>query len=393
MEKSNSIINISFNQDNSCFSLATETGFKIYQTYPFKGPYERKMKGGIGNVQMLYKSNFLAMLGGGKAPIYNNNKVVIWDENKTKVISELKFITKIINIKLKKDLLFVICEERIYLFNLNTYDIIDTIDTGKNLKGLIAINADPSFNIIAYPSIKGLDNITIRNFKIKRNKCINIALEEIINFMTINYDGTLLAISNEGGTLIKIYSCIDGSYLKQYKRGHDRVENIYLCFDNENKFLAISSSKGTIHIFSLSSTLLKLKKIEKKNEKLIDSNKIKDKVRLEKNEEKEKEKEKNNEKIELFKLEEDIEEDDLKNKEEKNINIINNKKELKIPENTKSIFGNEICFAKFKIKPQRNICTFIRSNILIIITFNNKYYQVEIDMKKGYTKLLLEKNI
>ena len=52
------MIDISFNQDNSCFSIGTENGFKIYQTYPFKGPYKRKMNGDLSKVQMLYKNYF-----------------------------------------------------------------------------------------------------------------------------------------------------------------------------------------------------------------------------------------------------------------------------------------------------------------------------------------------
>ena len=164
----NSIISVSFNQDSSCFTISTQNGFKIYQTYPFKGPYERKMNGGIGNVEMLYKSNFLALLGGGIAPKFNNNKVVIWDESQKKVISELKFITPVINIKLKKDLLFVICQIRIYLFNFNTYDIIDTIDTGNNKNGLIAINNDPQNTVFAYPSVNNDNSITIKNLKQKK---------------------------------------------------------------------------------------------------------------------------------------------------------------------------------------------------------------------------------
>ena len=387
MENSDSTIKLSFNQDNSCFSVATEKGFKIYQTYPFKGPIERNMNGGIGAVEMIYKSNFLAMIGGGEAPLFNNNKVVIWDENKSRIISDLKFLTNVINIKLKKDLLFVVCESRIYIFNLNTYDTIYTIDTGKNLKGLIAINNDPTFTVMAYPSIKGLDNVTIKHFKNKKN-VIDIEQNYIISFMAINYDGTLLATSNEKGTLIKIFSCIDGNFLMLFRRGYEKVENIYLSFDNENKFMAVTSTKGTIHIFSLKSIILKLKENEKEkigkdncNNKNVNKNIEKDKKEeLEQKEENEDDFEKD-ENINIFNI---FNENDDKLK--------NNNKE-KFPENSKSFLGKEKGFAKFKIKPQKNICAFVRSNLLIVLTYDNKYYQVEIDMIKGVCKLLKEEKI
>jgi len=40
MEK-NKILGISFNQDQGCFSCATEKGFKIFNTYPFKDTFQR----------------------------------------------------------------------------------------------------------------------------------------------------------------------------------------------------------------------------------------------------------------------------------------------------------------------------------------------------------------
>lgn len=35
------ILYISFNQDFSCFSIGTEKGFKIFNTYPFKDNIDR----------------------------------------------------------------------------------------------------------------------------------------------------------------------------------------------------------------------------------------------------------------------------------------------------------------------------------------------------------------
>ena len=205
--------------------------------------------------------------------------------------------------------------------------------------------------------------------------------------MSINYDGTLLATSNEKGTLIKMFSCVDGNFLMLFRRGYEKVENIYLSFDKENKFMAVTSSKGTIHIFSMKSILLKLKENEKKNGKDNYSNKYAI-INIEKDKKEELEQKEENE--DDFEKEENINIFDIFNENEDKLKS-NNKE--KFPENSKSFLGKEKGFAKFKIKPQKNICAFARSNLLIVITYDNKYYQVEIDKTKGVCKLLKEEKI
>ena len=51
---------------------------------------------------MLYKSNILALVGGGINPKFSPNKVIIWDELNGKIISQLRFDTNVKNIKLTK---------------------------------------------------------------------------------------------------------------------------------------------------------------------------------------------------------------------------------------------------------------------------------------------------
>ncbi len=102
-----------FNQDATCFAVSTERGFRIYNTYPFKDNFERGihkililflvLDGGIGIIEMLNRSNILALVGGGKNPKYAPNKVILWDDHQTKMISELRFTTAVKNVKLKKD--------------------------------------------------------------------------------------------------------------------------------------------------------------------------------------------------------------------------------------------------------------------------------------------------
>lgn len=61
------------------------------------------MDGGIGIIEMYYKSNILALVGGGKSPRYPRNRVIIWDESQGKAICELSFNNYVKNIKFKKE--------------------------------------------------------------------------------------------------------------------------------------------------------------------------------------------------------------------------------------------------------------------------------------------------
>ena len=56
-DKINKILHISFNQDNSCFSIGTENGFIIYKTNSPKIHNETKMDGGIRHSEMYYHTN------------------------------------------------------------------------------------------------------------------------------------------------------------------------------------------------------------------------------------------------------------------------------------------------------------------------------------------------
>ena len=82
---------------------------------------------------MLYRTNILALVGSDNNMDYKRSKVIIWDDHQKKSLSELKFNQNVMNVKLRKDKIVVVCRDKIYVFNLSTFQSMDDIDTGDKI--------------------------------------------------------------------------------------------------------------------------------------------------------------------------------------------------------------------------------------------------------------------
>ena len=74
---------------------------------------------------MLYNTNILGYIGSENNKNHKKNILVIWDEHQKKILSELRFSENILNLKLRRDKIIVICLNKIYVFNLETFQTLD----------------------------------------------------------------------------------------------------------------------------------------------------------------------------------------------------------------------------------------------------------------------------
>lgn len=79
--------------------------------------------------------------------------------------------------------------------------------------------------------------------------------------LSLNNDGNILASASDKvktnkfniiqGTLIRLFDTDTGSLIQEVRRGSDHADVYCISFDPVSKYLACSSDKGTIHIFSI----------------------------------------------------------------------------------------------------------------------------------------------
>lgn len=108
---------------------------------------------------------------------------------------------------------------------------------------------DSSHTVLACP---GLQKGAIRVELYDINKAMLIkAHDSDLAQIALNIDGSRIASASDKGTLIRVWDCHTGELIRELRRGVDRAEIYCLCFNPLSTFLACSSDKGTVHIFSL----------------------------------------------------------------------------------------------------------------------------------------------
>ncbi|CAD6232920.1 unnamed protein product [Miscanthus lutarioriparius] len=244
------LLSVAWNQDCGCFAAGTSNGFRIFNCEPFKETFRRDLKsGGFGIIEMLFRCNILALVGGGSNVQYPPNKVMIWDDHQSRCIGEFAFRSDVRAVKLAKDYIVIVLERKIFVYNFTDLKLLYQIDTLSNPKGLCCLSHHSNTSVLACPGVHQ-GHVRVEHFGLKMAKTIP-AHDSHISCMSLTMDGLLLATASTKGTLIRIFNTMDGTRLQEVRRGLDKAEIYSIALSPNVQWLAVSSDKGTVHIFSL----------------------------------------------------------------------------------------------------------------------------------------------
>ncbi|KAG6036724.1 hypothetical protein E4U41_005545 [Claviceps citrina] len=242
------VLSVAFNSDSSCFAVGLESGICIFHTKSCLMKASRDFNAGIGLVQMMGMTNYLALVGGGKSPKFAMNKAVIWDDMKGKVALEISSLSSVRGVQLGRERIVIILQNSVRVYSFSKPPILLHIyETADNLLGLCSLSSKQ----LAFPG-RTVGQIQLVELA-TGNVSIIPAHSSALKAVQLSPDGELLATASETGTLIRVYSTTNCAKVAELRRGIDPATIFSLAFSPSGAMLACTSDKSTLHIFDIPS--------------------------------------------------------------------------------------------------------------------------------------------
>lgn len=238
---------VKFNRDNSCFVLAHENGFKVFNSDPMVEWISRDFTdGGLGQVALLERTNCLALVGGGKNPKYPTNKVAIWDDMRDQAVALLEVNSPVLNVFITKTrvVILTITQVTVYSFGA-TPTVLATFDTASNPQGVGAM----ANGLLVVPAVA---EGRVQLIETQSDECRVLGLlrahKSAIRALAIN--SQFIATASVTGTILRVFSIETKTVIHEFRRGLDKADIYSLAFSPSDQ-LACLSDKKTLHIYDM----------------------------------------------------------------------------------------------------------------------------------------------
>ncbi|XP_044318295.1 autophagy-related protein 18d-like [Triticum aestivum] len=253
------LVHVAFNQHGTHFVAATATDFHVFSCHPLERVMRRRGSGGctfkVTSAQLLTRSQLAVATRRPSAVsgAVDGHVIDFWNgmckpkDARTNTVRSL--CGAVGGFRLRGDHMLVAGEGTATLFDGVHWE--KEVTTGPNPLGLCAMEEPngPATLVYALP-LPEAGMVQVR----RRGRASSVSVHAHgsgVACLALSPDGRLLATAGTRGTLLRIFSTADGTKLQELRRGTEGADIHCIAFSHDSKWLAVSSDKATVHVFSI----------------------------------------------------------------------------------------------------------------------------------------------
>ncbi|CAG9782580.1 unnamed protein product [Diatraea saccharalis] len=251
--RSSGITNLSFNQDQGCFTCCLTSGLRVYNVEPLveKTHYSKEELGEVSLCEMIFRTNWLLLVR-ARRPC----TLLLLDDQRRRLKAEVHFKSPIRSLRARRDKVAVVLSSSIQVLTVPCLTRVALLRTPTSARPLCAIATDPSATpILIAPahrrgSLQILDvSRSVKGALSSSPAVINCHHNDLV-CLSVSPNGAKLATASARGTLIRVWDANTKHLLHELRRGSDYADVYCINFNPSGSLVCCVSDKGTLHVWS-----------------------------------------------------------------------------------------------------------------------------------------------
>lgn len=252
---------ICFNQDMTCFAVGSDSGVRVFNLDPLvqKAEISYEKAGSISKVDMLHRTNLVAIVSGGKSPKFASNVVRIWDDSRQDFVLEFSMNADVTAVRMRMNMILICLPSEIYVYSFPDHPrrLGMFATRPHNTLGLCEVTRSSCDRaILVFPGRKRAGCVQLADLKeldtsVSSAPVVIDAHQNDLSCLCLSLSGTMVASASVRGTLVRIHDTATRQRLRELRRGSDQAILYCITFDHSGDFISTCSDKGTVHIFAV----------------------------------------------------------------------------------------------------------------------------------------------
>jgi WD40 repeat protein len=246
-------IQLTANAETMCVSL--QNGFATFSDLisgkPTKRIHRYFDRQQTGDSTTIHNSTIIVCTGVNDQKSFSNKTLCLFDESLGRVVLQAQCTEEIRHIFMIRTMFAVSSRTEVRLYTFDPPMLHSQLRTAPNeYAPCDFVECSESFIVALTGRQPGFVRL-VRGVPCERRDFSIPAHNRPISSIRLNASGSLVATSSSYGTVIKIFNTITGDCVGQFRRGTLAAEIQAMAFSPQSEWLAVASSKGTIHLFAL----------------------------------------------------------------------------------------------------------------------------------------------
>jgi len=251
MSQSSTVYSLSISPDGESLCVGLNDGFCVYSLNPFSETFRFSDNRSSSNAITLPSVSIVVYSGIHGQKSFSDKSICVYNYSTKRPTIQVDLPEKVHKIVMNTKMFIIALKSEVRLYNFEPAGLFSQLRCASNEYAPVDIVEYKGTSLIG---MTGKQSCILRVVTSDSSEIVDLSIEahsHPITHIKFSSNGSYVATASSQGTIIRVFNTLSGERIAEFRRGSFSADIQSIAFSPTSAHLAVTSSKNTLHIFSL----------------------------------------------------------------------------------------------------------------------------------------------